>query len=85
MDNEMLVKGFHDLYKLADDMTNSFSALGEAKLKEDGDGEKKAMSELSFMAMVTALLLVRLRDTYKAVCAALELEKEESADGQLDR
>lgn len=84
MDNEMLVKGFHDLYKLADDMTNSLSALAEAKLKEDGDGEEKAMGDLSFMAMVTVLLLVRLRDTYKAVCAALELE-EESTDGQLDR
>ena len=52
MDNGMLVKGFHDLYKLAGDMTDSF---------------------------------VRLKDTYKAVCAALELEEEDSADGQLDR
>lgn len=33
---------------------------------------------------ITVLLLVRLMDTYKAVCAALELE-EESTDGQLDR
>lgn len=85
MDNGMLVKGFHDLYKLADDMTNSFSALAEADLKEDGDGKEKAMSDLAFMTMIAVLLLVRLKDTYKAVCAALELEEEESADGQLDR
>ena len=85
MDNGMLVKGFHDLYKLADNMTNSFSALAEAELKEDGDGKGKAMDELAFMTMVAVLLLVRLKDTYKAVCAALELEGEGSADGQLDR
>lgn len=85
MDNEMLVKGFHDLYKLLDEMTNSFSALAEAELKEDGDGKEKAMADLSFMTMIAVLLLVRLMDTYKAVCAALELEKEDSADGQLDR
>lgn len=85
MDNEMLVKGFHDLYKLADNMADSFGALTEAELKEDGDGKGKAMADLSFMTMITVLLLVRLRDTYKAVCAALELEEEESADGQLDR
>lgn len=85
MDNEMLVKGFHDLYKLAGDMTDSFSALAEADLKEDGDGKEKAMAELSFMTMTALFLLVRLRDTYKAACAALELEEEESADGQLDR
>lgn len=84
MDNEMLVKGFHDLYKLADEMADSFSALTEAKLKEDGDGMEKAMAELSFMTMISLFLLVRLKDTYKAVCAALELEKEDSADGQLD-
>lgn len=83
MDNEMLVKGFHDLYKLADNMTNSFSALAEADLKEDGDGKEKAMADLAFMTMIAVLLLVRLKDTYKAVCAALELE--EDADGQLDR
>lgn len=85
MDNEMLVKGFHDLYELADNMNGSFSALAEAELKEDEDGMEKAMAELSFMTMITVLLLVRLKDTYKAVCAALELEKEDSADGQLDR
>lgn len=85
MDNEMLVKGFHDLYKLVDDMTDSFSAFGEAKLKEDEDGMEKAMAELSFMTMIALFLLVRFKDTYKAVCAALELEKEDSADGQLDR
>lgn len=85
MDNEMLVKGFHDLYKLADNMTDSFSALAEAELKEDGDGKEKAMSDLSFLTMIALFLLVRFKDTYKAVCAALELEEEESADGQLDR
>lgn len=85
MDNEMLVKGFHDLYKLADEMADSFGALTEAKLKEDEDGMGKAMAELSFMTMIALFLLVRLKDTYKAVCAALELEEEESADGQLDR
>lgn len=85
MDNEMLVKGFHDLYKLADNMTDSFGALTEAELKEDEDGMEKAIAELSFMTMISVLLLVRLKDTYKAVCAALELEEEDSADGQLDR
>lgn len=85
MDNGMLVKGFHDLYKLADEMTDSFGALTEAKLKEDGDGMEKAIADLAFMTMNALLLLVMLNDTYKAVCAALELEKEESADGQLDR
>lgn len=83
MDNGMLVKGFHDLYKLVDNMTDSFSALAEADLKEDGDGKEKAMADLAFMTMIAVLLLVRLKDTYKAVCAALELE--EDADGQLDR
>lgn len=83
MDNEMLVNGFHDLYKLADEMTDSFGALAEAVLKEDGDGMEKAMAELSFMTMTALSLLVRLNDTYKAVCTALELEGD--ADGQLDR
>lgn len=85
MDNEMLVKGFHDLYKLADEMTDSFATLTGVKPEEGGDGMEKAMAELSFMTMIALFLLVRLRDTYKAVCAALELEKEDSADGQLDR
>lgn len=85
MDNEMLVKGFHDLYKFADNMTDAFSALAEAELKEDGDGKEKAMSDLSFLTMIALFLLVRFKDTYKAVCAALELEEEESVDGQLDR
>ena len=85
MDNEKLVKGFHDMYKLVDEMTNSFSAFADADLEEDGCGKEKAMADLAFMTMIAVLLLVRLKDTYKAVCAALELEEEDSADGQLDR
>ena len=84
MDNEMLVKGFHALYKLVDEFTDWFAMLADADLNEDTDTKDKAMSLMSLNMLISIYLLIALKDTYKAVCAALELE-EESTDGQLDR
>lgn len=84
MDNEMLVKGFHDLYKLVDEFTDGFAMLADADLNEDTDTKDKAMSLMSLNMLISISVLIALKDTYKAVCAVLELE-EESTDGQLDR
>lgn len=83
MDNEKLVKGFHDLYKLVDEITDGYEMLADAELNEDAEARDKAISLMSVHAMMAISVLVLLKDTYKAVCTALELEGD--ADGQLDR